>query len=89
VEEYYDEKFYRWDEEAQAAYLSLDGDTLTQNKFISYDDEKSIQSKIRYVREKGIGGTIIWELSGAHFSNEPEGSKDPLLQVVKQEVWGK
>jgi chitinase len=89
VEEYYDEKFYRWDDEAQAAYLSLDGDTLTENKFISYDDEKSIQSKIRYVREKGIGGTIIWEISGAHFSNEPEGSKDPLLQVVKQEVWGK
>lgn len=88
MEDHFDEKFYRWDEKAHAAYLSIEGSLPLENKFVSYDDEKSIRSKIEFIRQRGIGGAIIWELSGAHFKNAQQGKKDPLLQAVKSEVWG-
>jgi chitinase len=46
-----------WDEQAQAPFL-YDGAS-----FISYDDEDSLRSKARYVREQGLGGAMFWEYS--------------------------
>jgi chitinase len=31
---------------------------------VSYDDPQSIREKVRYVRERGLGGVFIWELGG-------------------------
>ena len=31
--------------------------------FISYDDEESMGAKMQYIRNKGLGGAMIWELS--------------------------
>lgn len=84
---YYTPENYRWDAGAQAAYLRVDNPDATQKKFISYDDEESIKAKISYIRQKGIGGAIIWELSGGYFKDKPAGQRDPLLQAVKQAVW--
>lgn len=44
-----------WDDVAKAAYL-YDGDL-----FITYEDEQSLGHKIDYIREKGLGGIMIWE----------------------------
>jgi chitinase len=30
--------------------------------FISYEDAESIEWKVRYIREKGLGGAMVWEL---------------------------
>lgn len=46
-----------WDDEAKAPYL-YDGDT-----FISYDDEQSLNEKVQYVNERGLGGIMYWEYS--------------------------
>ncbi|HWZ89894.1 MAG TPA: glycoside hydrolase family 18 protein [Polyangiaceae bacterium] len=46
-----------WDNEAQAPFL-YDG-----TSFISYEDEQSVRSKARYVREHGLGGAMFWEYS--------------------------
>jgi GH18 family chitinase len=88
MENYFDEEFYQWDDNAHAAYLSIQGEIPLESKFVSYDDEKSIRSKIEFIRQRGVGGAIIWELSGAHFREAAKGEKDPLLQAVKREVWG-
>lgn len=40
---------------AKAAYL-YDGDL-----FITYEDEQSLGHKVDYIREKGLGGIMIWE----------------------------
>ena len=34
--------------------------------FISYDDEESIAAKMEYIRNKGLGGAMIWEMSQDH-----------------------
>lgn len=44
-----------WDEEAQAAWL-FDG-----SSFISYEDERAIECKGRYVKENDLYGVMYWE----------------------------
>lgn len=80
----YKPQYYRWDAEAQAAYLSIDNAGAANDKFVSYDDEASCRAKIAYVRQYGLGGVIIWELGGGW---RPTGSpRDPLLKAVRSAV---
>nr|WP_173715407.1 glycoside hydrolase family 18 protein [Clostridium beijerinckii] len=44
-----------WDYEAKAAYLKND------DSFITYEDEESIDYKIKYIKSKGLGGAMFWE----------------------------
>lgn len=48
-----------WDESAKAPYLWNEDEKI----FISYEDEQSIQYKIEYLKEKGLGGVMFWEYS--------------------------
>ena len=66
MQNYYQSQYYRWDDAAQAAYLRIDNASAANCKFISYDDETTVQKKFDYVRTKGIGGVIIWELGGGY-----------------------
>jgi chitinase len=77
---YYQPSQYHWDTSAQAAYLSIDNPGSANDKFISYDDQRTCQSKVSYARNRGLGGVMIWELAQDHHANQP----DPLLQAVKQ-----
>lgn len=43
-----------WDDEAKAPYL-FDGDM-----FISYDDQQSLKHKVKYVKEKNLGGIMFY-----------------------------
>ncbi|TLY27261.1 MAG: T9SS type A sorting domain-containing protein, partial [Ignavibacteria bacterium] len=86
-QEYYRPEYYRWDAEAEAAYLSISADSVSGDKFISYDDENSCRHKVAYARDKGIAGVFIWELGGGFL---PEGypERDRLLQSVKKATGG-
>lgn len=46
-----------WDEQAQAPYY-FDGE-----RFISYDDARSLRAKANYVKEQGLRGIMYWEHS--------------------------
>lgn len=48
-----------WDEEAQVPWL-YSADT---GIFIGYDDPQSIAAKAGYVKDQGLAGVMIWELS--------------------------
>jgi GH18 family chitinase len=77
---YYQPSLYRWDTAAQAAYLTIDNAGSNNDQFISYDDERTCQSKVSYARNSHLGGVMIWELAQDHQAGKP----DPLLQAVKQ-----
>jgi chitinase len=49
-----------WDSEAQVPYLYDPARKL----WISYDDPQSIKIKVDYIKAKGLGGAMLWELSG-------------------------
>jgi chitinase len=77
---YYQSTLYHWDTNAQAAYLSIDNSGSSNDKFISYDDTRTCQSKVSYARNRHLGGVMIWELAQDHHA----GQADPLLQSIKQ-----
>lgn len=49
---------YYWDNECCAPYLFVEEDMM----FITYENEKSIKEKCKYVDEEGLGGIMIWEI---------------------------
>lgn len=75
----------RWDSSAQAAYISIPSGS---GKFISFDNEQTMYAKAAYVRSKGIGGVILWELGGGYRASAPAGQRDLLLQAVKRAFFG-
>jgi len=77
---YYQSNLYHWDTSAQAAYLSITNASPANDMFISYDDQRTCQSKVSYARNHGLGGMMIWELAQDHQTGQP----DPLLQALKQ-----
>jgi chitinase len=47
-----------WDPEAKAAYKYNDRKKI----YLTYDDERSVAAKVKYVKEKGLNGIFFWEL---------------------------
>ncbi|MFD4861204.1 chitinase C-terminal domain-containing protein [Streptomyces atratus] len=45
--------------------------------FLSTEDEQSVAAKADYVVDKGIGGTMIWELAGDYDWNATKGQYEP------------
>jgi len=71
---------YRWDALGKVPYLT------GTNSFVTYDNEASVAEKVNYVKSKGLGGWIIWELSGGYLpSSSPN---QPLLTAIKNAMGG-
>jgi chitinase len=77
---YYASNLYHWDTNAQAAYLGITNANPVNNDFISYDDQRTCQAKVSYVRNHGLGGLMIWEIAQDHVYTQPS----PLMQAVNQ-----
>jgi len=77
---YYQPGIYHWDTNAQAAWLGIDNSGSANDKFISFDDQRTCQSKVSYARNSSLGGVMIWELAHDHQA----GQSDPLLLALKQ-----
>lgn len=52
--------------------------------FVSYEDPQSILEKGAYVKQKGVGGVIVWTINQGHRPGQPAGQKEPLMQALKQ-----
>ena len=60
-----------WDQAARAPYLFHPEELL----FLTYDDERSVGEKCRYVLENGMGGGMFWE----YFSDPKEYLLDAIV----------
>jgi GH18 family chitinase len=88
---YLDHGKLHWDEVAKSTYRVYgerddDGFVPTQEDrnpagFLSYEDERSIAAKGRWVRETGVGGTIIWMVNYGWVERLQQ---NPLLDAVKK-----
>ncbi len=63
-----------WDRKAKAPWLFSKKDSV----FISYDSERSVRQKCRYVRREKLAGVMFWE----YFSD----SKGYLLDVIDRQL---
>jgi hypothetical protein len=68
----------QWDAGAQASYYSAG------NQFVSFDAETTMAVKAAYMKSKGLGGVIVYEVAAGYRANLPAGSRDRLLQALKQ-----
>ena len=80
VTSYYQSNQYHWDTNAQAGFLGITNSNPANDLFVSYDDQCACQAKVRYARNRGLGGVMIWELTQDHQA----GQTDPLLQALKR-----
>ena len=84
---YYSASARQWDALARVPYLSFtsahapDGCT-----YISYDDEQSIAEKGAYIKSKGLGGVIQWELNEGYLPAAAAGQRNPLLKAIHDTV---
>ena len=54
-----------YDEKAEAAYLwNDDPDSPDYLSFYTYDSSRSLEAKLNYINERGLGGLIVWEVHG-------------------------
>jgi chitinase len=77
--EYTDKQGYttHWDSVAKASYKYND-----QNKiFITYDDERSVAAKVKYVKDKKLDGIFFWEM---RLDKPKEGLMDVIFREMKK-----
>ncbi len=94
----------RWDDKAKVPYLTSAplgtgrhlnhgyGQEAPYNlqdcDYVSYEDPQSIAEKAQYVRDRGLGGTIIWSVSQTFIPEPfaaPGGDRNPLLTATRNE----
>jgi chitinase len=56
---------YRWDSLAQAPYLQ----GKNSNTFVTFDDERSVAKKAKYILDHNLAGAIIWDITGDYLQN--------------------
>jgi len=80
----YHPDYYRWDDPAKMAYLSIDRDGSANDEFWSFNDENSCAAKVAFVKENHLGGVIIWELGSGYLAHKPEGKRLPQLNAIHE-----
>jgi chitinase len=76
------EEFKRRDQKAgEVPYLAVDPSHGGTQGFVTYDDEISVTEKVKYARDQGLGGLMIWELSADYLPNRSPAH--PLFEALK------
>lgn len=76
---------YHWDEVAKQSYITYtqpwQRGPETPVTYLSYEDERSIAEKGKWVRAQGLGGTLVWTVNYGYL---PQHNTNPAMQAVKQ-----
>lgn len=72
----------RWSTEQQVPYA------VRNNQWLGYDDLRSIQLKVKYLLDLGLGGAMVWSLETDDFRGVCGGGKYPLMNEIRSLVNG-
>ncbi|XP_049541790.1 chitotriosidase-1 [Anopheles darlingi] len=67
----------RWSPEQQAPYA------VRNNQWLGYDDLRSIQLKVQYLLDQGLGGAMVWSLETDDFNGVCGGGRYPLMNEIR------
>ncbi|XP_060530054.1 probable chitinase 10 [Cylas formicarius] len=60
----------------------------SNDQWILYDDVSEVKSKARLIKQRGLGGGVVWALDLDDFENKCACGKSPLLRTLKSELQG-
>jgi chitinase len=86
LDKYYKPENAHWDDKAKVPYLSIDKPGSAEDMFISYNDERSVAEKIKYMQEMGMGGLMLWTLEKDYRPSQPAGQRRPIMQAIRQSL---
>jgi len=66
----------QWDEYYKAPFM------FRGDQWLSYDNERSIQSKSEYAYDQGLAGVMVWSIDTDDFLGMCNGPKFPLLRTI-------
>nr|AAB87764.1 chitinase [Anopheles gambiae] len=72
----------RWSEEQQVPYA------VRNNQWVGYDDLRSVQLKVKYLLDQGLGGAMVWSLETDDFLGVCGGGRYPLMHEIRSLVNG-
>jgi chitinase len=75
--------YRQWDSEAQVPYLSLPTAESHGCRYVSFDDEQSLEAKGAFSRKSGYGGIIVWTINQGHLRNSSKPA-NALSQALKR-----
>lgn len=73
-----------WDDEAKAPYLYSE----SNGGFFTYDNARSIEEKVKYVKEHNLGGMIAWMASQDKETTSGSKVRDELTKVTYKALYG-
>jgi chitinase len=68
-----------WDDVAEAPFI------YNGNRWVSFDDDRSIAMKTRYAYNEGLAGAMIWAIDNDDFGAECSPVRYPLLRTINAE----
>lgn len=71
-----------WDNEQMVPYAYKD------DQWVGFDDQRSFKSKIKWLKEAGYSGVMIWSIALDDFKGTCTGKKFPLINTIKEELKG-
>ena len=73
----------KWDSSARVPYLSFAKPSGPKGcTYLSYEDEASILEKGKYLRQKGLGGVILWNVNQGYIPGRVPAN--PLLDATRR-----
>ncbi|RZB40987.1 chitinase, partial [Asbolus verrucosus] len=71
-----------WDNEQQVPFA------YRGNQWVGFDDERSLKTKMAWLKEEGFGGIMIWSVDMDDFRGSCGSGKYPLINAMRQEIEG-
>ncbi|XP_049312947.1 probable chitinase 10 [Bactrocera neohumeralis] len=69
-----------WDSEQQVPFA------YRGNQWVGFDDERSLKTKMEWLKEQGFGGIMVWSIDMDDFSGRCGAGKYPLLTALSDEL---
>jgi chitinase len=88
MDDYYSRKYEEWDSRAKVPYLSYrraHGDW--ECGFISYENERSVEEKMEYVRDGDLGGAIVWNIGTGYMPDASRSKRHPYLKAAWEALY--
>jgi chitinase len=69
-----------WDSEQQVPFA------YRKDQWVGFDDERSLKTKMEWLKEEGFGGIMVWSVDMDDFTGRCGSGKYPLLNTLKTEL---